>query len=253
VFRMTRFGVRLCRPTTLAFKLLAVHSSLPVKCIKPALEIDGVVMLLGGQRLEKTSVEYGCRATHFTQELVLDMLLLVSPSDAQSNISSLDFSPNAEHRLVKEAENMRIPGNLQSLSKTKSLPNTYRPDDVAVAVCIVGGGGFVALGCNYLRIRIQRKLLSVEKGSIPLKIARHRSRLCGFACYHWHSYFDKINPDPLTAKKFRIFSYIWGRVFEIRVFLSVVARMYLIVEAFISLAAGAYSSVTWTNVLPHIG
>ena len=254
-----------------------VWKPLHFKCIKAGKRVDGVVMLLGGQRLENTSVEYSCHAKHFTQDSV-DMLSLIFASDMQSSISSLDFGPDAERRLTVEAENMRIPGNLKSLSKTKSLMmlaalnllygglhatswNSHFPTHIeqmmwCVAVCVVAGGGFVALGWNCLRIRIQRKLLGMEKGSKPLKITRHRGRLCCFVCNHWHFYFNKINPDPLTAKKFGIFRHSWERVFEIIVFLSIVARMYLIVEAFISvrsLAAGAYSSVTWTNVLPHIG
>ena len=160
------------------------------KYIEAAKRADGVVMLLAGQRLENTSVEYNCpHAKHFTKELV-DMLLLIFPSDVQSNIGSLDFGPDAERRLTEEAENMRIYGNLQSLSKTKSLillavaesslrwatcnvleqslSNIYRADDVACgSVCSSRRG----VRCS--RVELSQDMVTNENYLVWRKGANH--------------------------------------------------------------------------------
>jgi hypothetical protein len=237
---------------------------------------DGVVMLLCGQRLESLPLEYSTfMPRHLTTEMMHKLHLPFGEFE-KPTIGSLDFGHNAERRLVTEADNMRIFGNLRDISKSYTLMllallnslygglhatswNSHFPTHIEqimwrVSVCVVGTAGFVLLCWNYLRIRFQEKLLGKEKGKRAFRVARSEIKVLGVKWSRWRlAYNHEYGPCP---SKVQLYKRLWQRVFNIPGYCSAAARLFLVVEAFLSMRSlpfGAYDTVAWTNLFPHIG
>jgi len=246
------------------------NARLGLQDIETETKPDGVVMLLCRQSLGPFPVEYRyIEPWHLTQEEVDKLTIIFENGTA---IPTSFFGPSAERCLTTSATDMEISGNVKRSSKTQSLVllsllnclyggihatswASHFPTHVEqimwqISVCTLAGGGFALMAWNYVRIRIQGTVFGEDKVVVKLQLERVRC-LGGLRIWSWW-----IMERDLQGWKNILLVESWGTIFTVLAGFSLVARIFLVLESFLSvrsLPAGSYSTVAWVNLLPHIG
>jgi hypothetical protein len=247
--------------------------------IEQAIKPSGIVMLLPDQSLEGlpfTCLPCSCPSQiHATPKHLdkkeVETLVLLSQilNEKESTLSLHDFNCR-ECRLTEEAANIKIRGNSAGTSKSKVLLllallnllyggihatswNSHFPTRIEQTIwrasaIIVGSSGAVGVAWNYLRFKLQSKIFHGWAGAkFTVRVNRWGVPILGI-----YTSF----PYEMPRWKFVIFGMGWGTSVSILVIFNYLARMFLILEALISvrsLPIGAYATASWTNPLPHIG
>jgi hypothetical protein len=207
------------------------------RIIEEVRKTDGVVMLLPGQRLEGWPFEKTTYPIHLTAKDVECLQIMATARPVDNRLFS--------KCLTERERNRSIQGNLESVSSMKTILlfavlgmfygsvhasswNNHFPSVVEefmwrISVCCIMGGGFIISALWY--------------------------------------FFDRTGPEiPSVGRLLNIIWLVFGYslfgVFSLLVIVYFVSRIYLVVEAFISvrsLPLGAYDTVSWVTFLPHIG
>jgi hypothetical protein len=210
-------------------------------------------MLFPGQWLDGLPITTSAGPRHLTEEDIKRLVLCTT------FLQHYNYSPdkhglqpfNSHARLSRHAAQGRIRGNLQLFSENRTLwaisllglfygaihatswnghfPNAIEQTIWRIASCIVMGGGLFVCFLDYLlRHCTQTFLWPLGKG---------------------HHLEGRTKCQKLIATFLLV-------VINITAVMCTLSRSFFVVEAFISirsLPAGAYETVDWTNLLPHVG
>lgn len=159
-----------------------------------------------------------------------------------SVIRRLYISP--ERHLIPRAPNMSIPGNLE-LQTSRTLA-------VFALLGLLYGGIHATAWNSYLPTAVERELFRLSTLSV----------VCGgfviWASYHVEKFMSNFSDrhEGLLTEVADFLAWLAIIIVGPVMFLFCVSRVFLVVEAFISvrrLPAGSYSTVSWVDFLPHIG
>jgi len=216
------------------------------------LRLDGVVMLLPGQWLQDLPFTPTSSPQHLTENDIKRMKLWASMLENPEFQSGLGEEEQlcSDARLTVRAAQNRIQGNLQDFSEYKVLLSF-------AAFSLFYGGIHATSWENYFPSEIK---------------ADYVANRC-LHCYRWrhrnmHSWMHTatVDADVIMApgqgissgganENPSIYRILFGLNIKCLILLSISARLFLVVEVFISirrLPIAAYDTVNWARFLPHI-
>lgn len=237
--------------------------------IRGALELNpnGVVMLLPGQKFE--GIPFISESVFYLDETNVSRMRLLSDFCNSPKYAPLVRSgalpwPNKRLFLDFEASNMAITGNLKVGDKQWNVGWTELSDALPIlAILSATYGGVHASSWNshfpsFIEQAMWRAAACiVGAGGVVLVLFN----ILGSFAITWHVEVSAPLRSMWTVWELNdIFAFpmffVLGLLMRGWLILYGLARVYLIVEAFISvrsLAVGAYDTVQWVNLLPHIG
>lgn len=244
----------------------------------------GVVMLLPGQSLE--GIGFALRSTrsdsnyayhapesrpkHLTKADIQKLEFLTSP-EGEKLLNDTGLSSSSQNNFFHKASNLYIPGDFEkrlsyqtvslfavlgfayggvhAASWTGHFPSEFEKMMWRAAVCTVAGGCFVILVLVYVLQPVWRGDEGI--GENVFSWAEDVDLLEFGVCY-----LPCMCVGCLATAMIPILVAVAAVTLAAVLIAYIVARVFLVVEAFISirsLPSGAYDTVAWVNVLPHIG